>query len=29
VATLFYSRFKSVIQQIPTAQRIIPAEVAA
>ena len=27
VATLFYSRFRSVIQQIPTAQRIIPAEV--
>ena len=29
VATLFYSRFKSVIQQIPTAQRLIPAEVPA
>jgi len=27
VATLFYSRFKSVIAQIPTAQRIIPAEI--
>ena len=27
VATLFYSRFRSVIQQIPTAQRIIPAEI--
>ena len=26
VATLFYSRFKSVISQIPTAQQIIPAE---
>jgi F-type H+-transporting ATPase subunit gamma len=25
VATLFYSRFKSVIAQIPTAQQIIPA----
>jgi F-type H+-transporting ATPase subunit gamma len=24
VATLFYSRFKSVISQIPTAQQIIP-----
>jgi F-type H+-transporting ATPase subunit gamma len=29
VATLFYSRFKSVIAQIPTAQRIIPAEIAS
>jgi F-type H+-transporting ATPase subunit gamma len=29
VATLFYSRFKSVIAQIPTAQQIIPAEVGA
>jgi F-type H+-transporting ATPase subunit gamma len=29
VCTLFYSRFKSVIAQIPTAQRIIPLEVAA
>ena len=29
VATLFYSRFRSVIQQVPTAQRIIPAEVEA
>jgi F-type H+-transporting ATPase subunit gamma len=27
VATLYYSRFRSVISQIPTAQRIIPAEV--
>ena len=26
VATLFYSTFKSVIAQIPTAQRIIPAQ---
>jgi len=26
VATLFYSRFKSVVQQIPTAQQIIPAK---
>ena len=26
VATLFYSEFRSVISQIPTAQRIIPAE---
>jgi F-type H+-transporting ATPase subunit gamma len=29
VATLFYSRFKSVISQIPTAQQIIPLEVSA
>jgi F-type H+-transporting ATPase subunit gamma len=29
VATLFYSRFKSVIQQIPTAQQLIPAEIPA
>ncbi|CAN5134508.1 F0F1 ATP synthase subunit gamma [soil metagenome] len=29
VATLFFSKFKSVISQIPTAQRIIPAEIAA
>jgi len=29
VATLFYSRFRSVISQIPTAQRIIPAEIEA
>ncbi len=29
VATLYYSRFKSVISQVPTAQRIIPAEVPA
>jgi F-type H+-transporting ATPase subunit gamma len=28
VCTLFYSRFKSVIAQIPTAQQIIPLEVA-
>ncbi|GJD47577.1 ATP synthase gamma chain [Methylobacterium crusticola] len=28
VATLFYSRFRSVIAQIPTAQQIIPAEIA-
>ncbi len=27
VCTLFYSKFKSVISQIPTAQRIIPAEI--
>ena len=27
VCTLFYSRFKSVISQIPTAQQIIPLEV--
>jgi F-type H+-transporting ATPase subunit gamma len=26
VATLFYSRFKSVIAQIPTAQQVIPAK---
>jgi F-type H+-transporting ATPase subunit gamma len=29
VATLFYSEFKSVISQIPTALQIIPANVAA
>ena len=29
VATLFYSRFKSVIQQIPTARQLIPAEASA
>ena len=29
VATLFYSRFKSIIAQIPTAQQIIPAEIGA
>ena len=29
VATLYYSQFKSVISQVPTAQRIIPAEVPA
>jgi len=28
VATLFYSHFKSVIQQIPTAQQVIPADVS-
>jgi F-type H+-transporting ATPase subunit gamma len=27
VATLFFSRFKSVIAQIPTAQQIIPAQI--
>lgn len=27
VATLYYSRFRSVISQVPTAQRIIPADV--
>jgi F-type H+-transporting ATPase subunit gamma len=27
IATLYYSRFRSVIAQIPTAQRIIPAEI--
>jgi F-type H+-transporting ATPase subunit gamma len=29
VATLFYARFRSVIQQIPTAQRVIPVEIGA
>jgi F-type H+-transporting ATPase subunit gamma len=29
VATLFYSRFRSVIAQIPTAQQIIPLEIPA
>ena len=29
VVTLFYSRFKSVVQQIPTGKQLIPAEVAA
>ncbi|HKQ55768.1 MAG TPA: F0F1 ATP synthase subunit gamma [Methyloceanibacter sp.] len=29
VATLFYSRFRSVISQIPTAQQIIPATIPA
>jgi len=29
VATLFYSRFRSVIAQIPTAQQLIPAEIEA
>jgi len=27
VVTLFYSRFKSVVSQIPTAKQLIPAEV--
>jgi F-type H+-transporting ATPase subunit gamma len=29
VATLFFSKFKSVIAQIPTAQQLIPAQIAA
>jgi F-type H+-transporting ATPase subunit gamma len=29
VATLFYSQFRSVILQIPTAQKLIPAEIPA
>jgi F-type H+-transporting ATPase subunit gamma len=29
VATLFYSRFRSVISQIPTAQGLIPAEIVS
>lgn len=29
VATLFYAQFKSVIAQVPTAQKLIPAEVPA
>jgi len=29
VATLFFSRFRSVIQQIPTAQQLIPAQIPA
>lgn len=29
VATLFYSRFKSVISQVPTAQQVIPASIPA
>jgi F-type H+-transporting ATPase subunit gamma len=29
VATLYYSHFKSVISQVPTAQRIIPAQLPA
>ena len=29
VATLFYSRFRSVVQQVPTALQLIPAEVSA
>jgi F-type H+-transporting ATPase subunit gamma len=28
IATLFYSRFRSVILQIPTAQQIVPAQIA-
>ncbi|ACL62118.1 F0F1 ATP synthase subunit gamma [Methylobacterium nodulans] len=28
IATLFYSRFRSVIAQVPTAQQIIPAEIS-
>ncbi len=28
VCTLFFARFKSVISQIPTAQQLIPAELA-
>ena len=27
VATLFFSRFRSVIAQIPTAQQLIPAQI--
>ena len=27
VCTLFFSRFRSVISQVPTAQRLIPAEI--
>jgi F-type H+-transporting ATPase subunit gamma len=29
VVTLFYSRFRSVVSQVPTARRLIPAEVEA
>jgi F-type H+-transporting ATPase subunit gamma len=29
IATLFYAQFKSVINQIPTAQQLIPAQIAA
>jgi len=29
VATLFYSRFRSVISQVPTAQQLIPATISA
>jgi F-type H+-transporting ATPase subunit gamma len=29
VATLYYSRFKSVVSQTPTAKRLIPAEIEA
>ncbi|MYZ49282.1 F0F1 ATP synthase subunit gamma [Propylenella binzhouense] len=29
VATIYYSRFRSVIQQIPTAQRLIPVDLPA
>ncbi len=28
IATLFYSRFRSVIAQVPTAQQIVPADVS-
>ena len=28
VVTLFYSRFKSVVSQVPTAQQLIPAQIA-
>ena len=28
VCTLFYARFRSVISQIPTAQQLIPPELA-
>jgi F-type H+-transporting ATPase subunit gamma len=28
VVTLFYSRFKSVVSQLPTAQQLIPAQIA-
>ncbi len=29
VATVFYSKFRSVISQVPTAQRLIPADIPA
>src|SRR5690348_16395137 len=29
VVTLYYSRFKSVVSQVPTAKQLIPAEIAA
>ena len=29
VVTLFFSKFKSVVSQVPTAKQLIPAEVAA